>query len=132
MLTAPVRGSTPTLSARLSAVQPPTALCRVASSTPAGCPAPTALCRVASSTPAGCPAPTASAGSRRQLPFASPYHFRIRRDFRSKNPLSGFGPKQTKESSALAAYPHSATLSELFSVARRTLEAGIETRPILR
>ena len=50
-----------------------------------------------------------SAGSRRQLPFASPYHFRIRRDFRSKNPLSGFAPKQTKESSALAAYPHSAT-----------------------
>ena len=29
-----------------------------------------------------------------QLPFASPYHFRIRRDFRSKNPLSGFAPKQ--------------------------------------
>ena len=50
-----------------------------------------------------------SSGSRRQLPFASPYHFRIRRDFRSKNPLSGFAPKQTKESSALAAYPHSAT-----------------------
>ena len=50
-----------------------------------------------------------SAGSRRQLPFASPYHFRIRRDFRSKNPLSDFAPKQTKESSALAAYPHSAT-----------------------
>ena len=50
-----------------------------------------------------------SPGSRRQLPFASPYHFRIRRDFRSKNPLSGFAPKQTKESSALAAYPHSAT-----------------------
>ena len=34
-----------------------------------------------------------------QLSFASPYHFRIRRDFRSKNPLSGFAPKQTKESS---------------------------------
>ena len=32
--------------------------------------------------------------------FASRYHFRIRRDFRSKNPLSGFAPKQTKESSA--------------------------------
>ena len=28
-----------------------------------------------------------------QLSFASPYHFRIRRDFRSKNPLSGFAPK---------------------------------------
>ena len=44
-----------------------------------------------------------------QLSFASPYHFRIRRDFRSKNPLSGFAPKQTKESSALAGYPYSAT-----------------------
>ena len=40
--------------------------------------------------------PTASAGSRRQLSFASPYHFRIRRDFVSKNPLSGFAPKQTR------------------------------------
>ena len=49
-----------------------------------------------------------------QLSFASPYHFRIRRDFRSKNPLSGFAPKQTKESSALAAHPHSATTSPRF------------------
>ena len=48
-------------------------------------------------------------GSRRPLSFASPYHFRVRRDFMSKNPLSGFAPKQTIESSALAAYPHSAT-----------------------
>ena len=48
-------------------------------------------------------------GPRRQLSFASPYHFRVRRDFMSKNPLSGFAPKQTIESSALAAYPHSAT-----------------------
>ena len=40
------------------------------------------------------PAPLSS-----QLSFASPYHFRIWRDFRSKNPLSGFAPKQTKESS---------------------------------
>ena len=31
-----------------------------------------------------------------QLSFASPYHFRIRRDFMSKNPLSGFAPKQTR------------------------------------
>ena len=37
-----------------------------------------------------------SAGSRRQLSFASPYHFRIRRDFMSKNHLSGFAPKQTR------------------------------------
>ena len=57
-------------------------------------------------------------GSRRQLPASSfvqptlirvPYHFQIRRDFRSKNPLSGFAPKQTKESSALAGHPYSAT-----------------------
>ena len=41
------------------------------------------------------PAPLSS-----QLSFASPYHFWIRRDFRSKNPLSGFAPKQTKESSS--------------------------------
>ena len=40
--------------------------------------------------------PTASPGSRRQLSFASPYHFRVRRDFRSKNPLSCFAPKQTR------------------------------------
>ena len=35
-----------------------------------------------------------------QLSFASPYHFRIPRDFRYKNPLSRFAPKQTTESSA--------------------------------
>ena len=32
--------------------------------------------------------------------LASRYLFRSRRDFKSKNPLSGFAPKQTKESSA--------------------------------
>ena len=32
--------------------------------------------------------------------LASRYLFRPRRDFKSKNPLSGFAPKQTKESSA--------------------------------
>ena len=57
----------------------------------------------------GSPVNCLSAGLRRQLSFTSPYHFRIRRDFMSKNPLSGFAPKQTKESSALAALPHSAT-----------------------
>ena len=56
-----------------------------------------------------CPTTNSSPGSRRQLSFASPYHFRVRRDFMSKNPLSGFAPKQTIESSALAACPHSAT-----------------------
>ena len=71
------------------------------------------LCWVASSTPACVQRQLPSAGSRRQLspavqrqlpsagscyqlPFASPYHFRIRRDFMSKNPLSGFAPKQTR------------------------------------
>ena len=42
--------------------------------------------------------------------LASPSHFHIRQDFMSKNPLSGFAPKQTIESSALAAQPHSATV----------------------
>ena len=79
VLTAPVRGSTPTL------------FC-----SPLCCPAPTALCWVP-----------------RQLSFAPPSHFRIRRDFLSKNPLSGIAPKQTKESSALATYPHSATYHPL-------------------
>ena len=36
--------------------------------------------------------------------FVSPYHFRIRRDFRAKNPLFGFAPKQTKELSARATH----------------------------
>ncbi len=43
-----------------------------------------------------------------QLSFASPYHFRIRRDFRSKNPLSALA-----ESSALAGHPYSATTRSL-------------------
>ena len=89
VLTAPVRGSTPTLCC-----------------SPLSCPAPTALRRVA----------------RQLLSFASPSHFRIRRDFRSKNPLSGFAPKQTNESSALAAHPHSAT--EVHS--NRVLQAWTE------
>ena len=52
-------------------------------------------CRVANCLPA----PLSS-----QPSFVSPYHFRIRRDFRSKNPLSGFMPKQTKEPSARATH----------------------------
>ena len=88
---------------------------------PCPCSTPTLCCL-----PLCCPAATPSAGSRRQrppavqrplpssgsrcqLPFASPYHFRIQRDFRSKNPLSGFAPKQTKESPALAGNPYSTT-----------------------
>ena len=74
VLTAPVRGSTPTLFARLSAVQ-----------------------RQLLSSGSSVNSPPAFLSS--QLSFASPYHFRIRRDFRSKNPVSGFAPKQTKESS---------------------------------
>ena len=74
------------------------------------CPAATALCWVASSTASSASSANCllllasllsshqlpSAGSRRQLPFASPYYFQIRRDFMSKNPLSGFAPKQTR------------------------------------
>ena len=86
VLTAPVRGSTPTLF-----VVPPLC-CPVAN---CSCPGPVVNCL---------PAPLSS-----QLSFASPYHFRIWRDFRSKNPLSGFAPKQTKESSALAGHPYSTT-----------------------
>ena len=73
VLTAPILGSTPTL------------FC-----SPLCCPTPAVLVRVPRQL---LPAPLSS-----QLSFASPYHFRIRRDFRSKNPLSGFAPKQTKES----------------------------------
>ena len=61
---------------RLSAVPSPTASVR--GSTPTAC---QLLC------------PTNSL-------LASRYLFRPRRDFKSKNPLSGFAPKQTKESSA--------------------------------
>ena len=85
-LTAPVCGSTPTLFAV------PPLCCPVANCSRPG---PVVNCL---------PAPLSS-----QLTFASPYHFQIRPDFRSKNPLSGFTPKQTKELSALAGHPHSAT-----------------------
>ena len=79
--TASLRGSTPTLFAVPSLCCPVTNCSR---------PGPVVNCL---------PAPLSS-----QLSFASPYHFRIRRDFRSKNPLSGFAPKQTKESSAQATH----------------------------
>ena len=48
-----------------------------------------------------------STGSRRQLSFASPYHFRIRRDFFVQESFVWFRAKT--DSSTLAAYPHSAT-----------------------
>ena len=97
VLTAPVRGSTPTSAVRLSlssrqlpsllsSRQLPSAACLSAVQPP------TALCSVASSTAS----------------LASPSHFRIRRDFMSKNPLSGSRQNRQRESSALAAYPHSA------------------------
>ena len=84
---------------------------------PLSCPVSTAfcclpLCSPATNSSAGLQPPTTSlgllpptafcclslppSGSRRQLSFASLYHFRIRRDFRSKNPLSGFAPKQIR------------------------------------
>ena len=46
-------------------------------------------------------------GSRRQLSFASLYHFRIRQDFFVQESFVWFRAKT--DSSALAAYPHSAT-----------------------
>ena len=60
---------------------------------PLRCPVSTAPVR--GSTPTACQllSPTNSL-------LASRYLFRPRRDFKSKNPLSGFAPKQTKESSA--------------------------------
>ena len=53
------------------------------------------------------PATNSSPASRRQLSFASPYHFRIRRDFFVQASFVWFRAKT--DSSALAAYPHSAT-----------------------
>ena len=70
----------------------------------------------ATNSSAGLQPPTASllschqlplSGSRRQLSFASPYHFRIRRDFFVQESFVWFRAKT--DSSALAAYPHSAT-----------------------
>ena len=57
--------------------------------------------------------PTLSLGSRRQLSFASPYHFRIRRDFLVQESFVWFRAKT--DSSALAAYPHSATIRPFVS-----------------
>ena len=57
------------------------------------CPESTAPVRGSTSTACQLLSPTNSL-------LASRYLFRSRRDFKSKNPLSGFAPKQTKESSA--------------------------------
>ena len=91
------------LSVRLSLVQSPLpSLCSPAtnSSVVSSRKLPSAACLSALQppTPPWSPVqlPTASPGSRRQLSFASPYHFWVGRDFRSKNPLSGFAPKQTR------------------------------------
>ena len=81
VLTAPVHGSTPTLFAV------PPLCCPVANCSRPG---PVVNCL---------PAPLSS-----QPSFVPPYHFRILCDFRSKNPLSSFAPKQTKESSAQATH----------------------------
>ena len=53
--------------------------------------------------PFSCPATNSSPGSRRQLSFASPYHFRIRRDFFVQESFVWFRAKT--DSSALAALP---------------------------
>ena len=65
-----------------------------------------------------------------QLSFVSPYHFRIRRDFRSKNLLSGFAPKQTKESSAWRAtyiVLHMDTNKTAGEETRRKLHKNVES-----
>ena len=56
------------------------------------CPESTASVCVPSPNPLSSFCPTNSLASR--------YHFLTHRDFKSKNPLSGFAPKETKESSA--------------------------------
>ena len=83
----PLRSSTPTSAVRLSPVQPQLLLL---------------LASLLSSHQ------LPLSGSRRQLSFASPYHFRIRRDFFVQESFVWFRAKT--DSSALAAYPHSATL----------------------
>ena len=94
---------------------------------PLSCPVSTALCGLQPQLPSvlsnyqllsWSPATNFSAGSCRQLSFASPYHFRIRRDFFVQESFVWFRAKT--DSSALAAYPHSATpglnLNFLFGV----------------
>ena len=97
----PLRGSTPTslLTSLLSSLHCPpwspatTALSALQPPTPSllSC---RQLCFPATNSLSALLPPTLL--SCRQLSFASPYHFRIRRDFMSKNPLSGFAPKQTR------------------------------------
>ena len=79
--------------------------------------------------PCPCPSPTAC-----QLLFptssllASRYLFRPRRDFKSENPLSGFAPKQTKESSAWRATHIALQMYEIVEWRREYRTATIYTR----
>ena len=83
-----VRGSTPTSAVRFSLSSRNCPLCSPA----ANCP----LCSPAANCPLLGRVVNSLVRVPCQLSFASPYHFRIRRDFMSKNPLSGFAPKQTR------------------------------------
>ena len=87
----------PRLSAPVSGVDCPSVDPRQPLCSPLSCPAATALSGVQPQLASllSC-RQLPSAGSRRQLSFVSPSHFRTRRDFMSKNPLSGFAPKQTR------------------------------------
>ena len=118
VLTAPVRGSTPTLCCSPLCCPTLTALVRVPRQPHLCYPAPNALVRVPRQLPLCYPAPTALVRVPRQLPLSSfvqptlirvPFPLPDTARFHVQNPLSGFEPKQTKESSALAAHPHSAT-----------------------
>ena len=124
--TGPYLVSTPLCS--VSGVDCPSVLPRQLLCSPLSCPVSTAFSLLSSHQlfllPSNYQLPLS--GSRRQLSFASPYHFRVRRDFMSKNPLSGFAPKQTIESSALAAYPHSATVQRLRKCVSTVLRKSYE------
>ena len=74
---------------RLSAVQPPTASLLSSRQLPSLLSS-RQLPSARSRRQLTCPGPPSTAS------LASPSHFRIQRDFMSKNPLSGFAPKQTR------------------------------------
>ena len=75
----------------LSALQPPTV------NSLSSCPTTASLGLLPPTLSAPVQLPTASLWvASSTLLLGSPYHFRIRRDFMSKNPLSGFAPKQTR------------------------------------
>ena len=76
-----------------------------------------------------------SAGSRRQLSFASPYHFRIRRDFMSKNLVS----RQNRQLNRLLWQPNHIVLHtslscpcHLFSINYNTIQQQAEKQEHLQ